>query len=1218
MSQGISFSGLGSGLDTDGIISQLINIERRPITLIQRRQATLEQQKGVLNSINSSLISLQGAAENLATDDVFSIVNASSDDSARVSVDASNEAAAGNFSVEVLELAKSRRLSSRSFNGISNPLNLSGEFVVNGKGIEVSSDDDLLDIRDKINDADAGVTAQLLTVSSGDSRLILTADEVGRDGFSIQDASTTNVLQGLGFTSSSASIKNAFSNGARSGQFLASDQAIGELLSLSSSPAGTITVGDAEVEIDLANDSLEAIRDKINDAAPEGVTAAIVSSDVDGITRYQLEVNGTTNFVDDGGILESMGVFANGGSLADSIASGAESDSFVSSSTALGSLMGLANGPTGTVQIAGQDIAINLAEDSLSDIQTRINEAVPEGVSASIISSSDDEGNASLQLRIVGTTDFVDDGNVLESIGVLVGSNNAFESVSQVLTSNAALQEKGALINATATGAKTSAFVSDADVLGGLIESTAAGTVTIGDAQIEIDLATDSLNDIRDKINLAAPEGVTATVNAVGPGEYELEISGTESFVDDGGVLNALGVIENPSAISADTRFADILGAGVQSGDTISISGTNKEGDQISSTFTISNGNLKVQNLLNSIEQAYGNSVTASIDTAGRIVLRDDEAGASQLTLNLQANNEGAGSLALGSATRTTTGTEARSSELQAGQDAQFRINGIELSRTTNTITDAVEGVTLNLLQAEEGELINIDIDKDDTSALRDNIRSFVDQFNTAMDLIDEQFAYDEATQSAGPMAGDSTLLSLQSRLRSVVTSQVDGLDEGFNALVLVGINFDRTGRLQIDEDRLTEVLNENLEDVRKLFVAQGNASGDGVDYVSSNSRTTAGNYSVSITQAAAKASLVGSVEFGGVLGDDQTLEIIDKVTGKPARIELSAGDDLDSIVTQINSELTSDVAEVRRATIANTTDGNTAILASTAFADIFGAGAQSGDTIRINGTTHDGTGLSRVFTIEDAATTTVGDLLTEVRSMFGGRVSANLDSEGRIVITDNQVGDSNLTLTLIEENEGGGSLNFGSIEVESEGRLGLDITASNRDGRLAIEHNGFGVRNGFSVGAELAELGLGAESVEGRDVQGLIDGQEADGFGRILTGKIGADNVDGLSLRVNLSDDELSQQGEEQGSVNLIFGVGRLLTDELRAITDSFDGTIKNRERAIDDTIDDLDSRIADMERRIEQKRLNLVGRFASLEGSIATLQSQGNFLSSQLAGLR
>jgi len=423
---------------------------------------------------------------------------------------------------------------------------------------------------------------------------------------------------------------------------------------------------------------------------------------------------------------------------------------------------------------------------------------------------------------------------------------------------------------------------------------------------------------------------------------------------------------------------------------------------------------------------------------------------------------------------------------------------------------------------------------------------------------------------------------------------------------------------LQIDEDRLTEVLNENLEDVRKLFVAQGNTSDDGIDYVSSNSRTTAGNYSVSVTQAASKASLVGSVEFNGELTEDQTLEIIDKVTGKPASIQLSAGDDLESIITQINTELSSDVAEVRRASIANTVDGNTAILASTAFADIFGAGSQSGDTIRINGTTHDGSTLSRVFTIEDAATTTVGDLLSEVRSMFGGNVSANIDSEGRIVITDNQVGSSNLTLTLIEENESGGSLNFGSIEVETEGRLGLDITASNRDNRLAIEHNGFGDRNGFTISEEVAELGLSAESVEGQDVQGTIDGQEADGFGRILTGKIGADNVDGLSLRVNLSDDDLVDQVEDQGSVNLIFGVGRLLADELRAITDSFDGTIKNRERAIDDTIDDLDSRIADMERRIEQKRLNLVGRFASLEGSIATLQSQGNFLSSQLAGLR
>jgi flagellar hook-associated protein 2 len=1217
MSQGISFSGLGSGLDTDGIISQLIDIERRPISLIQRQQVTLEQQKGALNSINSSMVSLLSAAESLATDDVFSIVSANSDDSGRVSVNATNEAAAGNFSVEVVELAQSRRLSSGSFSSLSNSLNISGEFVINGQGVEIDDDDDLLDIRDKINSADAGVTAQLLTVSTGDSRLILTADEVGSDGFSIQDASSTNVLQGLGFTSSGTDIKNAFANGGRSGQFLASDEAVGTLLGLSEAPTGTVTIGDAEVAIDLVSDSLDDIRDKINAAAPTDVTATVSSSDVDGITRFQLEIAGTTNFADDSGILESVGVLASGGSLADSIVSGAESDKFVSTTTAVGSLLGLANGSTGTIQVGGESISVNIAEDSLTDIQTKINDAAPAGVTATIINTSDEEGNAQFQLRIDGTADLVDSGNVLESIGVLVGSNNAFESVGQVLTSNAQLLENAVLIHDTVSGAKTNELASDADIVGGLISSTAAGTVTIGDAEVEIDLASDSLNDIRDKINAAAPTGVTATVNATGPATFELEIDGTANFVDDGGVLNALGVIEDPTAIDAETRFSDIFGAGVQAGDTISISGTNKAGDQVSSTFTISSGNIKVQNLLRSVERAFGSDATASVDSSGRIVLRDDEAGASELTLELRANNEGDGNLALGAMARTTTGVDARSAELQAGQDSLFRINGIELSRSTNTITDAVQGVTLDLLEAEEGQLVEITVNKDDTSALRENISSFVDSFNTAMSLLNEQYTFDEASQSSGPLAGDSTILSIQTRLRSIVTSQISGLDEGFNALVLVGINFDRNGHLQVDDERLTEALNENLEDVRKLFVAQGSSSDKSVEFVSSNSNTRPGNYSVEVAQNASRASLLSRLEVNGNLAEDQLLDIVDKVTGKPAKIELKAGSSLDDIVSKVNAELSSEVAEVRRASIANTLDGNTALLASTAFADIFGAGTQDGDTIRVNGTTHDGDSVSRIFSIDDATTTTVGDLLSEVRSMFGGQVSASVDAEGRIVVADNQLGNSDLTLTLIEQNEGGGSLNFGSIEVETEGRLGLDITAVNKDNRLSIEHNGFGGRNGFSLGSDIASLGLSAGEFAGKDVQGTIDGQEADGFGRILTGKIGADNVEGLSLRVDMDDDELATEGAEQGNVDLVFGVGRLLTDELKNITDAFDGTIKNRGRAIDDTIDDLDGRVADMERRVEQKRLNLVGKFASLEGTLATLQSQGNFLSSQLAGL-
>jgi flagellar hook-associated protein 2 len=137
MPQGVSFSGMGSGLDTDSIIKQLIDIERRPVTLLQRRQIELEQEKVAIRSINSGLLSLKDSVAKLESDDLFSIVNANSDDSGRVSVSASNEAAAGTFSVEVVELAQSRRLSSRSFGSISDSLGLRGDFTINGKQLTI-------------------------------------------------------------------------------------------------------------------------------------------------------------------------------------------------------------------------------------------------------------------------------------------------------------------------------------------------------------------------------------------------------------------------------------------------------------------------------------------------------------------------------------------------------------------------------------------------------------------------------------------------------------------------------------------------------------------------------------------------------------------------------------------------------------------------------------------------------------------------------------------------------------------------------------------------------------------------------------------------------------------------------------------------------------------------------------------------------------------------
>ena len=940
------------------------------------------------------------------------------------------------------------------------------------------------------------------------------------------------------------------------------------------------------------------------------------SSDAGGLTRYRLEVEGTSNFIDDSGILEAVGIFDNG-SIADEIVSGAESDSVNSTSTAVGSLLGLANAPSGSVTIGGQAVDIDLAVDSLTAIQTKINAAAPAGTNVTVINDTDDEGNNLFRLRIDGTAEFSDSGNVLETLGILEGSNNSFESVAHVLTGNVGNQEKGALLHPVDGGAKTDVLSSEIEAIGLLTGSSASGSVAIGDQTVSINLAVDTLSDIRDKINAAAPTGVTAVINTLDPNSFELQIDGTTELVDDGGVLQALGVLEASTALNAETRFADILGGGVQAGDTITINGTNHNGDQVAGSFSISSTNLKIQSLLNSIEQTFANKVSASVDGSGRIVLRDNQSGSSALDLRLQANNEGGGSLGFGTQTETTQGSDARSSELQSGQDALFRINGIALVRSSNTVTDAVQGVTLDLQEAEAGELVNITITRDDTTELRQNIETFVQDFNASMTIINEQFFYDQETERAGLLSGDATLIGIQSQLRSVLTSQIQGLGEEFNALVLVGISFDREGQLNIDDERLTEALTDNLDQVRQLFVARGTTTDENIEYISSNTRTEAGNYAVEITQAAAQAELAGSVEFSGTLEEDQELKLTDKVTGQVAQVELQAGSTLDEIVTTINQELASDVAEVRRATIVNTTNGTTAITAATSFAGIFSGGTQDGDTIRINGTTHSGENVSSTFQIADAESDTVGDLLSRIRNTFNGEVSASVDADGRIVVTDNQVGASQFTVTLIEENEGGGILNFGSIDVETEGRLGMEITATSRDNRLVLGHGGYGSRNGFSVDASVAPLGLASGDFEGRDAQGTVNGEETDGFGRILTGKIGSKNIDGLSLRVSMTPEELAAGSSERGNVNLVYGVARRLRDTLTGITDDFDGTLKNRQDSIDDTIANMDERITDMERRIEQYRTNLVSKFSAMEGMIATLQSEGNFLTQQLSGL-
>lgn len=148
---------------------------------------------------------------------------------------------------------------------------------------------------------------------------------------------------------------------------------------------------------------------------------------------------------------------------------------------------------------------------------------------------------------------------------------------------------------------------------------------------------------------------------------------------------------------------------------------------------------------------------------------------------------------------------------LQSPADAQLTVNGLPITSASNRLTNLSSGLTVDLV----GTGTTIVTVENDTQAVLDRVKAFVDQFNSAYGFIQEKLAKEATLQ------GDSTLIRLGFDLRTRVTSPVAGTPSGeLDQLALVGITTDRYGRLSVDEAKFTKLLTEKPEEVRRLFQA--------------------------------------------------------------------------------------------------------------------------------------------------------------------------------------------------------------------------------------------------------------------------------------------------------------------------------------------------------------------------------------------------------------
>jgi len=241
----------------------------------------------------------------------------------------------------------------------------------------------------------------------------------------------------------------------------------------------------------------------------------------------------------------------------------------------------------------------------------------------------------------------------------------------------------------------------------------------------------------------------------------------------------------------------------------------------VSHTVTIAAGTESLEEIAGSINSQAGDVVTASVINTGttavpsyQLVITSDKTGEDYAIQNL-----------------TVTGIAGLTGQTQinVAANADVEIDGLRVERSTNLFNDVIEGISFTVSQAEpfpDGAETTFTVESDQ-AGIRQNLDDFVDAYNAVIDFIDKQETYSEKGGAGGLLFGDSSLRRVRSTIQGALfdmsaaemASLSSPLNDGFVALGQIGIGIDSDGRLELDDDKVTAKLSENLQKFADLLV---------------------------------------------------------------------------------------------------------------------------------------------------------------------------------------------------------------------------------------------------------------------------------------------------------------------------------------------------------------------------------------------------------------
>ena len=316
--------------------------------------------------------------------------------------------------------------------------------------------------------------------------------------------------------------------------------------------------------------------------------------------------------------------------------------------------------------------------------------------------------------------------------------------------------------------------------------------------------------------------------------------------------------------------------------------------DKAAGTITIDSSKSSLAGVRDAINAA-NIGVSASIvndGTGNRLVVASKDSGvANALKITVadddlaNTDNSGLSQLVHDAATGGTTNL----TQTVAAQNAALVIDGIGISKASNTVTDAIEGVTLNLLKANTPGTTTLNVTRDN-AGIQGAVQSFVKTYNDLNKTITDLSKYDAANKRASTLTGDATIRSLQSQLRGLFNTSLSSAGGGLNTLSDIGIAFQKDGTLKLDASKLNTVLADSTKDVSTLFAAVGKPTDSLVSFAGSTADTKNGAYALSVTQLATQGKAVGGGAAVLTIGAGSNDSLNLTVDGVAASVTLAAG----------------------------------------------------------------------------------------------------------------------------------------------------------------------------------------------------------------------------------------------------------------------------------------------------------------------------------------